>query len=74
MHIGLFNFITLIFPAVKLYASPAAARGRVSAAVFGQVCGAVGRCVSAVFPCVSVCLAALFLILGVDILEDKGPI
>lgn len=26
------------------------------------------------FLCVSVCLAALFLILGVDILEDKGPI
>ena len=25
-------------------------------------------------PCVSVCLAAVFLILGVDVLEDKGPI
>lgn len=29
---------------------------------------------SAPFLCVSVCLAGVFLILGVDILEDKGPI
>lgn len=42
----------------------------------------VGRCVcwQPVFDCirlcssVSVCLAGVFLILGVDILEDKGPI
>ena len=39
-----------------------------------QVCElAAGVCLHpALLPCVSVCLAALFLILGVDILEDKG--
>lgn len=41
-----------------------------------QVCELVGGvCLhSAVFLCVSVYLAGVFLILGVDIVEDKGPI
>lgn len=31
-------------------------------------------CIQLCSSCVSVCLAGVFLILGVDILEDKGPI
>lgn len=49
---------------------------RVFVVVCGQVCvlAAGVWLYSAVFLCVSVCLAGVFLILGVDILEDKGPI
>lgn len=47
---------------------------RVSACVGVQVCElALGVCLYSAARCVSVCLAAVFLILGVDILEDKGP-
>lgn len=45
-------------------------------AVCEQVCELAGGVwlYPALFLCVSVCLAGVFLILGVDILEDKGPI
>lgn len=71
-HWGFFNFITLIFSRVKLYVSLSLC---LYACVF--VClrvhtlfVSIQRCL----PSVSVCLAAVFLILGVDIVEDKGPI
>lgn len=46
---------------------------RVFAGVLRAGVRAGRRCLAVCCSCVSVCLAGVFLILGVDILEDKGP-